>query len=100
MSAPVWFLICSTPFVLVTFAWMCGRKASYHRGAADAFQQVSNDFRGLADATWFSDKAEKEAKRKKHLLNLCLCSPDVCAALEDAVAEARVYWNNPKEVAA
>ena len=36
MSPPVWFLICSTPFVLVVVAWMCGRKASYHRGAASS----------------------------------------------------------------
>lgn len=99
-NALIAFLVVSTPFVLVTFAWACGRRATYHRGAADAFQKVSDDFRGLSNATWWRDKAKQEAERKKRMLSLCLCDPNVCAALDEALTEAREYWKHPAPEAA
>jgi hypothetical protein len=91
----IYWLIASSPFVLVTCAWAFGRRASYHRGAAFAFQQVSDDFRGLSNATWLTDKAKQKAERKKAMLSLCLCDPKVCDALDEALTEAREHWKHP-----
>lgn len=89
------FLLCSIPFVLVAACWMAARRSSYHRGKSDAFQKVSDDFRGLTDATWMRDKAKQAAERKRLFLSLALCDPRVCEALAEAVTDAREHWNHP-----
>ncbi len=92
------FLLGSIPFVLVAFAWMCSRRASYAQGKADAFREVANDFQGLASCTWWPKRmeAERAAERKKRMLNLCLCDERVCDALAAALVEAREHWRYPR----
>lgn len=95
MSGVEAFLVCAVPFVLVAFAWAANRRKSYHQGKSDAFQQVADDFNGLSRATWLRDRDRQKQERKKAMLNLCLCDPRVCDALEAALIEAREHWHHP-----
>jgi hypothetical protein len=90
----IW-LVGSATVALVALCWLAARKATYHRGKSDAFQQVADDFAGLSRCTWWPKRkaAEQAAERKKRMLNLCLCDPAVCDALEDALHDARDFWN-------
>ena len=79
--------------VLIAWAWVAARRMNYLRGKADAFQQVADEFTGLTRASWIRHDAQKQqAERKKHWMRLCLCDPQVCDALADALVDAREYW--------
>jgi hypothetical protein len=80
--------------VLGAFSVFAARRASYHQGKSDAFQQVADDFTGLSRATWMRDRDRQRQERKKAMLNLCLCDPAVCEALAEALTEARAHWHH------
>jgi hypothetical protein len=81
--------------VLAAGALFAARRSSYHRGKADAFRQVADDFTGLSRATWLRNRDRQRQQRKKAMLNLCLCDPAVCEALAEALTEARAHWHHP-----
>jgi len=82
--------------LLVALAICAHGKATIARGKAEAFQEVADDFGGLARATWWRRADEQKAERKKLMLRLCLCDPKVCDALDSALVEAREFWKHSR----
>lgn len=77
---------------LVAAAIYFWSQATLARGRAEAFQQVADDFRGLAHVSWWRKDKERRREQKKLWLRLSLCSPEVRDALRDALSEADEYW--------
>ena len=77
---------------LLTAAIYCWAQSTIHRGRAEAFQQVADDFRGLSHVHWWTNEKEKKRERRKLFLSLALCAPEVRDALREALAEADEKW--------
>lgn len=97
MTPALWTLaFVAACYVVGTVAYLCARRADYHRGKAEAFSDVARDWQAISNVARATDKEHQKRERKGALLRMALCQREVCDAMEEALVEARRYWKHPE----
>jgi hypothetical protein len=98
VSVIAYWLLASSPFVLVAWAWAFGRKATEAQAKAQVYRDFAATFDSMRGVPGIKDKERRSQESRRGYMQLALVDPWIRDGLRSALADADAHWKNGAEV--